>query len=76
MKTYSHDYTIPAQVMMNLHLVLLELRDDNLDTVEKLLMQSRNLLDIYLANENMVEDDDVADGWVKMTDIENLGLLT
>lgn len=76
MKTYSHDYTIPAQVNHNIHLALIELRSDNFRMAEVLLMQSRNQLDQYLTQDNMVEDDDVADGWVKMSDIEKLGLLT
>lgn len=70
MKTYSHDYTIPAQVNQNIHLALFELRSNNYSMAEVLLIQSRNQLDQYLSQDNMVEDDDVADGWVKMTDIE------
>lgn len=70
MKTYSHDYTIPAQVNYNIHLALFELRSNNYSMAEVLLIQSRNQLDQYLSQDNMVEDDDVADGWVKMTDIE------
>lgn len=75
MKTYSHDYTIPTQVNHNIHLALSELRSDNFSMAEVLLMQSRNQLDQYLSQDNMVEDDDVADGWVKMSDIDNLGLI-
>lgn len=70
MKTYSHDYTIPALVNHNIHLALFELHSDNFNLAEELLMQARNLLDQYLSQDNMVEDDDVADGYVKMTDIE------
>lgn len=70
MKTYIHDYTIPAQVNQNIYLALFELHSDNFDLVEVLLMQARNLLDQYLSQDNMVEDDDVADGYIKMTDIE------
>lgn len=45
MKTYSHDYTIPAQVNHNIHLALFELHSDNFNMAEVLLMQARNLLD-------------------------------
>lgn len=71
MKTYSHDYTIPAQVNHNLHLALFALAADNTGMAEVLLKQARNWMDQYLAQDNMFEDDDVADGWVKMSDIEN-----
>ena len=70
MKTYSHDYTIPAQVNHNIHLALFELSLGNFSMAEVLLMQSRNQLSQYLSQDNMIEDDDIADGWVKMTDIE------
>ena len=75
MKTYSHDYTIPAQVNQNIHLALFELHSDNFDQVEVLLMQARNLLDQYLSQDNMVEDDDVADGWVRMSEITDTGII-
>lgn len=76
MKTYSHDYTIPAQVNQNIYLALFELSSDNTSLAEVLLQQARNMLNQYLSQNNMVEDDDVADGWVKMSDIDKLGLLT
>lgn len=76
MKTYSHDYSIPAQVNINLHLALFALHNDGSGTAEKLILQAREMLWQYLSQDNMIEDDDVADGWVKMSDIENLGLLT
>lgn len=69
MKTYSQDYTIPAQVNHNLHLALFELANDDPRLAEVLITQARNLLDQYLSQDNMIEDDDVADGWVKMSDI-------
>lgn len=76
MKTYSHDYSIPALVNINLNLALFALRNDRPGTAEKLLLEAREMLWQYLLQDNMIEGDDVADGWVKMSDIENLGLLT
>lgn len=70
MKTYSHDYTLPSQVNHNIRLALFELRSNKFSMAEVLLIQSLNQLDQYLSQDNMVEDDDNADGWVKMFDIE------
>lgn len=75
MKTYSHDYTIPFQVNLNIRLALFELHSDNSDFAEVLLMQARNLLVQYLSQDNMVEDDDVADGWVRMSEITETGII-
>lgn len=51
MKTYIHDYIIPAQVNHNIHLALFELHSDNFNLAEVLLMQARNLLDLYLSGQ-------------------------
>ncbi len=76
MKTYSQDYSKIAAAEM--HLYAAQRLNDCDDLVEawKHVEDARRNLQEYLAKDNMIEDDDVADGWVKMSDIENLGLLT
>lgn len=76
MKTYSHDYTKPAEVDILLYSATRLLANECYDTAAERINAARELIQQYLAGDNMVEDDDVADGWVKMSDIEKLGLLT
>lgn len=76
MKTYSHDYTKPTEVDILLYSATRLLANDCYDAAAVRIYEARELLQQYLAQDNMIEDDDVADGWVKMSDIEKLGLLT
>lgn len=76
MKTYSHDYTKPSKVENLLYRVTRLMATESYYTADILIHEARELLQRYLAEDNMVEDDDVADGWVKMSDIEKLGFLT
>lgn len=76
MKTYSHDYTKPTEVDILLYSATRLLANKCYDAAAVRIYEARELLMQYLAEDNMVEDDDVADGWVKMSDIEKLGLLT
>lgn len=76
MKTYSHDYTKPTEVDILLYSATRLLANECYDAAAVRIYEARELLMQYLAEDNMVEDDDVADGWVKMSDIEKLGLLT
>ncbi len=72
MKQYSHDYTKVAEAEELLYratrLIANECWDDALDRIN----EARKRLQQYLAYDNMVEDDDVADGWVKAHDVEEL----
>lgn len=68
MKQYIHDYTLPSEAESKLYDALMECNDKN-SKVAILIDQARIQLQKYLAQDNMVEDDDVADGWVKAEDI-------
>lgn len=76
MKTFSHDYTKPSEVDSLLYSASRLIANECYDTAAERINEARELLQQYLAQDNMVEDDDVADGWVKMSDIEKLALLT
>ena len=68
MKIYTHDYTLPSQVADQLYFAQQQLRQDNNQTALAAIACARELLDSYLAQDNMVEDEDV-DGWVKLSDL-------
>lgn len=71
MQKYSHDYTLAQEAE---HL-LYEAQDiiarcENYHEAEKRIADARQKLQQYLSQDNMVEDDDVEDGWVRASDIE------
>ena len=68
MHIYTHDYTLPSQVESQLYFAEQQLRQDNIQTALAAIASARELLNSYLAQDNMVEDDDV-DGWVKLSDL-------
>lgn len=68
MKIYTHDYTLPSQVESQLYFAQQQLRQDNIQTALSAIGCARELLNSYLSQDNMVEDDDV-DGWVKLSDL-------
>ena len=68
MKTYSHDYTKVAAAESHLNTAQqLNAHDDPIEAW-KHIEDARQLLQEYLAQDNMVEDNDVAFGWVKSQD--------
>ena len=72
MKQYSHDYTKVSEAESHLYAAQqLNAHDDPIEAW-KHIEDARRLLQEYLAQDNMVEDDDVADGWVKASEVEEL----
>jgi len=71
MKTYSHDYTLPAKAMRLLYRAFYASRRGCAGEAESLILSARYILNAYLSCDNMVPDDDVADGWVKLSDVDN-----
>lgn len=65
MKTYSHDYSNAAKANFYVFEALESLRMERYEDAAQYLREARNLLDCYLASDNMLPDDDLADGWVK-----------
>lgn len=72
MKQYSHDYTKVSEAEKSLYAAQqLNAHDDPIEAW-KHIEDARRLLQEYLAQDNMVEDDDVADGWVKASEVLEL----
>lgn len=68
MQIYTHDYTLPSQVASQLYFAQQQLLHGDNQNALAAIGCARELLDSYLAQDNMVEDDD-AEGWVKLTDL-------
>lgn len=68
MKIYIQDYSKPSEAETALGAAQqLNAHDDPIEAWRRI-EDARQLLQEYLAQDNMVEDDDVADGWVKASD--------
>lgn len=67
---YSHDYTLVQEAMDLLYsatrLHANECYREALDRIN----EARTTLNLYLSKDNMVPDDDTADGWVRANDME------
>lgn len=72
MKQYSHNYTKPSQAESLLFIATQLMANKCYDAAVERINEARQLLQEYLSVDNMVEDDDVADGWVKAHDVEEL----
>lgn len=72
MKQYSHDYTKASEVESLLYSATRLMANECYDAAVERILEARQLLQEYLAHDNMVEDDDVADGWVKAHEVEEL----
>lgn len=68
MKQYSHDYTKVADAESHLYAAQqLNAHDDPIEAW-KHIEDARRLLQEYLAQDNMVPDDDIENGWVRACD--------
>lgn len=65
MKKYSHDYTKPAAIDDLLYRAQRLMANDCYAAALERINEARELLQQYLAADNMVEDDDVCPGWIK-----------
>lgn len=72
MKKYSHDYSKVAEAERQLYtatrLMSIECYIAALDRINEV----RGILQTYLAQDNMVEDRNVYDGWCKSTEVEKV----
>ena len=72
MKQYSHDYTKPSEAESLLYRATRLMANECYDATVECINDARQLLQEYLAQDNMVEDNDVADGWIKAHDVKEL----
>lgn len=68
MKQYTHDYTLPSLAESLLQTADEAIRLEDYDKALKLTNDARQTLQQYLSRDNMVEDGDVEDGWVRYND--------
>lgn len=71
MKIYSHDYKLPAEVDNLLHGAQQLIARDQIAAALDRIGEARLALQQYMAGDNMVLDDDCADGWIRQQDYEN-----
>lgn len=71
MQQFSHDYTKVAETQNVLFLALEDLRYGHTYEAKRGVMKAREMLDEYLAKDNMLPDDDVEDGWVRHSEAQN-----
>lgn len=69
MKTYSHDYTKVSEAESLLYSASRLMANERYDEAIERIDEARRLLQEYLALDNMVEDGEVAYGWVRVSDI-------
>lgn len=67
MKTYTFDYTLPAEAEKMAHQAFLMCQDEEM---KKLLEETVMKLRQFLAQDNMVEDED-CEGWVRRWEAED-----
>ena len=67
MKTYTFDYTLPAEAEKMAHKAYMMCQDEEM---KKLLEETVMKLRQFLAQDNMVEDED-CEGWVRRWEAEN-----
>ena len=70
MKRYTHDYTKAAKANAYMYAALQEARRDNLAGAKEQILNARQLMDEYLASDNMVPSDDIAFGWCRAEEVE------
>lgn len=71
MTIYSHDYTLPAEVDNLLHGAQQHIANDDVSAALDRIGEARLALQQYMAGDNMMPDDDCADGWIRQQDYEN-----
>lgn len=68
MKQYSHDYTLPSLAESLMQTADAAIRLEDYDKALRAIGDARQTLQQYLAQDNMVEDGDLEDGWVRYGD--------
>lgn len=70
MQQFSHNYTKVAETQNVLFLALEDLRNGHTYEAKRGIMKAREMLDEYLAQDNMVPDNDLFDGWVRHSEAQ------
>ena len=65
MQQFSHDYTKVSEALESLYSATRFIANDCYDAALQRINEARTTLDEYLAQDNMLPDNDLADGWVR-----------
>jgi len=71
MKRYTHDYTKPSEAESLLYSASRLLANECYDAAQERINEARLLLQQYISQDNMMEDDDIEGGYVRYNDIVN-----
>jgi len=76
MQQFSHDYTKVSEALESLYSATRLIANECYDAALERINEARTTLSEYLAQDNMIPDNDVADGWVRYSEaqaeLENL----
>lgn len=75
MKTYSIDYTKISEAENSLYSATRLMANDCHDAAQERIEEARKLLQEFLSQDNLVEDDDLADGLIKQSETFDDGQL-
>lgn len=70
MQQFSHDYTKVSEAMESLYSATRLIANECYDAALERINEARTTLDEYLAQDNMVPDNDVFDGWVRHSEAQ------
>lgn len=70
MQKYSHDYTLVQDAMDSLYSATRLHANECYNEALGRINEARTILQQYLSQDNMVPDDDTADGWVRASDLQ------
>jgi len=70
MKQYTHNYALPSKAESLLYSATRLMANDCYDAALERINEARQLLQQYLSQDNMVEDDNVENGWVHYNDAQ------
>lgn len=72
MKRYKHDYTKAAAAREQMSFARLDVRIGDMDRLRIHVLNAWQLLDEYLASDNMVPDEDIAFGWYRTEEVDQI----
>lgn len=70
MQQYSHDYTKVGEALESLYSATRLMANECYDAALRRINEARTILCEYLAQDNMIPDNDVADGWVRHSEAQ------
>jgi hypothetical protein len=72
MKRYTHDYTKPSEAESLLYSATRLMSNECYDAALKRINEARTILQQYISQDNLIEDDEIDGGYVLYQDIAEL----